>query len=42
MINKYIQKDARVFFFELRVSVFLRYLQMTKWRQNGAKVKLNA
>ena len=30
------------FFFELRVPVFLRYLQMTKWRQNGAKVKLNA
>lgn len=40
MINKYIQKDARAFFFELRVPVFL--LQMTKWRQNGAKVKLNA
>lgn len=42
MINKYIQKDARVFFLELRVPVFLRYLQITKWRQNGVKVKLNA
>ena len=34
------KKMPELFFFELRVPVFL--LQMTKWRQNGAKVKLNA
>lgn len=36
------KKMPEFFFFELRVPAFLRYLQMTKWRQNGAKGKLNA